>query len=183
MSQVVVALGGNLGGSDVIMERFDAAILSLSHTWGPARVSACYLSAPLGAVPDQGEFVNAAASWPLTACPSPEETLAILQGLERQHGRSRSIAGGPRTLDLDLLLHGSSERSARSLLLPHPRIGERAFVLRPLRDLFGAEYRWLGSSQSVGECLEAPRVASQVCVLTRPCSPVRETHVTGSFDV
>jgi 2-amino-4-hydroxy-6-hydroxymethyldihydropteridine diphosphokinase len=66
---------------------------------------------------------------------TPGELLAALIEIEERHGRSRSFANAPRTLDLDLLLHGETVLESERLTLPHPRMHERAFVLRPLLDI------------------------------------------------
>lgn len=94
--------------------------------------SSLYRSAPLGR-PDQPDFVNAVAE--LDSALSARELLAQLQNIEARHGRLRSFANAPRTLDLDLLLYGDEIRLEADLTLPHPRMHERAFVLRPLLEI------------------------------------------------
>lgn len=67
---------------------------------------------------------------------APEGLLSTLQAVEAQMGRMRGeIVGGPRNIDLDLLMFGEVEMQAEYLSLPHPRMMERAFVLVPLRDI------------------------------------------------
>jgi 2-amino-4-hydroxy-6-hydroxymethyldihydropteridine diphosphokinase len=61
--------------------------------------------------------------------------LTRLLAIEAQQGRTRGVRWGPRTLDLDILLYGDLIRSDRRLILPHPRMHERAFVLYPLHDI------------------------------------------------
>ena len=90
-----------------------------------------YRSAPVDATgPD---FVNAVAALDTTL--APLALLDLLQALEQRHGRERPYKNAPRTLDLDLLLHGDTTMAHERLVLPHPRMPLRAFVLRPLRDL------------------------------------------------
>ncbi|HKL62702.1 MAG TPA: 2-amino-4-hydroxy-6-hydroxymethyldihydropteridine diphosphokinase [Woeseiaceae bacterium] len=93
--------------------------------------SALYRSRPMGPT-DQPDFINAVAG--LVTRLGPAELLHALHGIERAHGRRRSAADrwGPRTLDLDLLMHGEVVRDGPGLTLPHPGIGERNFVLLPL---------------------------------------------------
>lgn len=159
---LVVGLGGNLGGSACVAERMCSAIKSLSNAWGPASMSSFYVSEPVGPIADQPEFLNAvAAFWPLVM-PRPEATLVALQTLESKHGRERLVVGGARTLDLDLLLHGGSVLNSPNLHVPHPRMGERAFVLEPLSELFGDAFSW-GPKSVVGELLASPSVARQGC--------------------
>ncbi len=95
--------------------------------------SSWYRSAP---VPDSDQpwFVNGVAE--LETALGPEALLALLLGIEADLGRERGLAHGPRIIDLDLLSYGSVLRvSGPAPLLPHPRMHERAFVLRPLAEL------------------------------------------------
>lgn len=80
--------------------------------------------------PPQPDFLNAAAL--LETSLSPEALLGALLGIEAALGRVRGVAKGPRTLDLDLLLHGDAVRNTPELTLPHPELPRRAFVLEPL---------------------------------------------------
>lgn len=66
---------------------------------------------------------------------SPESLLDELQAIEHAHGRKRERHWGPRTLDLDLLVYGSEKISTPRLVVPHPGLPERAFVLYPLAEL------------------------------------------------
>ena len=94
--------------------------------------SSLWRSAPLGYA-DQPEFVNAVARMETSL--SADELLGELQKVESAHGRARSFPNAPRTLDLDLLLYGDEEQSTVRLTLPHPRMHERAFVLKPLLEV------------------------------------------------
>jgi 2-amino-4-hydroxy-6-hydroxymethyldihydropteridine diphosphokinase len=94
--------------------------------------SSLYRSAPLGYAA-QPDFVNAVARVE-TGLP-PERLLAALHEIETRHGRERSFPNAPRTLDLDLLLYGDRSIVRTGLVLPHPRMHERAFVLAPLVEL------------------------------------------------
>jgi 2-amino-4-hydroxy-6-hydroxymethyldihydropteridine diphosphokinase len=103
----------------------------LPHTRVVKR-SSLYRSAPVGTAP-QPDFINAVAQLE-TGLPA-ERLLAELQAIEARHGRERSFANAPRTLDLDLLLFGESQMNAPGLKIPHPRMHERAFVLAPLVEI------------------------------------------------
>lgn len=108
------------------------AIASLSDTVLEC-ASSLYRSAPLGFTA-QPEFLNAAAC--LRTALEPETLLAALLRIEQSHGRTRAgPKGGPRTLDLDLLLYDGLVCDTAELVLPHPRLHERAFVLYPLGEL------------------------------------------------
>jgi 2-amino-4-hydroxy-6-hydroxymethyldihydropteridine diphosphokinase len=103
----------------------------LPHTRVVKR-SSLYRSAPVGHAA-QPDFVNAVAQLE-TGLPA-ERLLAELQEVEARHGRERSFANAPRTLDLDLLLYGNATLALPGLTLPHPRMHERAFVLKPLLEI------------------------------------------------
>ena len=95
-----------------------------------------YVSAPVGCVLPQPDYVNAVAL--LRTRLSPRNLLSRLHAIERRHRRdqtARALRNAPRTLDLDLLLYGRLRLRQRDLSLPHPRMHLRAFVLRPLRDI------------------------------------------------
>lgn len=129
-TRAFVGLGANLGGAREAMAR---AVRGLSAAPGVrvAGVSPLYRSAPVDAVgPD---FLNAVCA--VDTMLAPQVLLALLQSLEAQAGRERPHRNAPRTLDLDLLLHGDAAIEAPDLVVPHPRMHLRAFVLRPLLDL------------------------------------------------
>ena len=99
-------------------------------------MSPSYLTAPLGTPGPQPEYVNAVAL--LRTSLAPRALLARLLALERRQKRRRGVhvpRNAARTLDLDLLLYGGRRMRTRALTLPHPRMHERAFVLRPLIDV------------------------------------------------
>ncbi|NID06939.1 2-amino-4-hydroxy-6-hydroxymethyldihydropteridine diphosphokinase [Luteibacter jiangsuensis] len=132
MARAFIGLGGNLGDARQTLE---AAMTRLANH--PDLVltgrSAFYRTAPWGVL-DQPDFVNAAVSVD-TALP-PHALLDVLLETERAFGRVRDgERWGPRTLDLDLLLHGATVVHDERLELPHPRMAERAFVLLPLADI------------------------------------------------
>jgi 2-amino-4-hydroxy-6-hydroxymethyldihydropteridine diphosphokinase len=95
-------------------------------------VSPVYETPPWGYA-DQPPFLNAVAG--LAIDRAPEALLDLLQATEQACRRERSIANGPRTLDLDLLLYGDAVIDTPRLQVPHPRLHERAFVLVPLCDV------------------------------------------------
>ena len=125
-----VGVGANLGDARrTVVE----ALAALGRLLGCTlrRASALYRSAPVDAAgPD---FINAVAELHTTL--SPPALLQALQAIEQAFGRERPHRHAPRTLDLDLLLHGDAVLHTPVLTLPHPRLHLRAFVLRPLLDL------------------------------------------------
>ena len=125
-----VGLGANLGCAPATLAAACDALARLPQTRLVA-VSPVYRSAPIDA--SGPDFFNAVA-W-LDSALAPEALLAELQRIELHFGRQRPYRHAPRTLDLDLLLVGDQRRNTTSLTLPHPRLHQRAFVLRPLLDL------------------------------------------------
>jgi 2-amino-4-hydroxy-6-hydroxymethyldihydropteridine diphosphokinase len=127
-----IALGGNLGDVRAAFGRA-VALLEAEGETTIAR-SALYQTPPLG--PPQADYLNAAM-----ALRTPREADELLQALirvETQLGRQRSVHWGPRTLDLDLLFfgeHGEQVSTEGPLILPHPEIARRAFVLAPLAEI------------------------------------------------
>ncbi|MEJ8849088.1 2-amino-4-hydroxy-6-hydroxymethyldihydropteridine diphosphokinase [Variovorax rhizosphaerae] len=125
-----VAIGANLGDAKATVEQAMVALDGLAQTRVVAR-SSMYRSAPFEATgPD---FFNAVTA--LETGLDPLGLLAELQRLELQAGRERPYRNAPRTLDLDLLLHGDAVLDTPSLTLPHPRMDQRAFVLLPLAEI------------------------------------------------
>lgn len=132
MSRAVVALGANLGEREETLRRALAALDSLPGT-AVLRVSPLYETEPVG-YRDQPAFLNGVAE--LETALSPRALLGACLGIEAGLGRRRTFANAPRPVDLDVLLFEGTALSDAELTLPHPRMGERGFVLVPLRDLY-----------------------------------------------
>jgi 2-amino-4-hydroxy-6-hydroxymethyldihydropteridine diphosphokinase len=128
-----VGLGANLDDPRRQVQQAFRELDTIPHT-RVVRTSSLYRSEPLGYA-EQPSFVNAVAQVE-TGLPA-ERLLAELHAIEARHGRSRSFANAPRTLDLDLLLFGNTVLDAPGLRIPHPRMHERAFVLIPLTEIAG----------------------------------------------
>jgi 2-amino-4-hydroxy-6-hydroxymethyldihydropteridine diphosphokinase len=126
-----VGIGSNLDDPRAQVLRAFEELEALPHT-RLVKKSSLYRSAPVGYAA-QPDFVNAVAQLE-TGLPA-ERLLAELQAIELRHGRSRSFANAPRTLDLDLLLYGAAQLKTATLQVPHPRMRERAFVLKPLLEI------------------------------------------------
>lgn len=131
MTRAYVGLGANLGEPRRQLQAALDALNRLPQTRLTA-ASGFYRSAPLDHA-DQPDFLNAVAE--LDTGLTPEALLDCLQAIETAHGRERSFAGAPRTLDLDLLLYGDAALATPRLTVPHPRMHQRAFVLRPLAEI------------------------------------------------
>jgi 2-amino-4-hydroxy-6-hydroxymethyldihydropteridine diphosphokinase len=157
-----VGIGANLGDAQATVR---AALAALAELPGCRlrQVSSLYRSAPVEA--SGPDFINAVAVLETTC--SPLELLSALQGIEQAFGRQRPYPNAPRTLDLDLLLHGPCVLQTPQLILPHPRLHQRAFVLLPLLELAPAlsapglgplsAYRASTADQRVQRLDEAPK--------------------------
>ena len=135
MISAYVGLGSNLAHPRRQLARALARLARIPLTRIVA-VSRNFESAPIGAAEPQPDYVNAVAL--LSTSLSPRALLARLLAIERRHGRRRTAGMRPnaaRPLDLDLLLYGRVRMRVPALVLPHPRMHERAFVLRPLIDV------------------------------------------------
>jgi 2-amino-4-hydroxy-6-hydroxymethyldihydropteridine diphosphokinase len=126
-----VGIGSNLGEPAGQVESAFEELGRIRHTSLAAR-SSVYRSQPVGYA-DQPEFFNAVAALQTTL--EPLELLRELQAIEARHGRRRSFSNAPRTLDLDLLLHGQAVVRSPELTVPHPRMHQREFVLKPLTEI------------------------------------------------
>ena len=130
-TRAYVSLGSNLG------DRAGNLLLAvrgmMDAVFCVTRVSSIYETQPVSTI-EQPTFLNMVAELgnPL---PAPEQVMARLLRIEFALGRIRDVKDGPRTIDLDLLLYGDVERHTEFLMLPHPRLHERRFVLEPLAEI------------------------------------------------
>ena len=131
MNTAYVALGANLGDPRATVLAAFAALANLPDS-RIVHCSSLYRTAPVG-ITEQPEFVNAVAQ--LETDLAPEALLDALLEIEQRFGRIRAERNGPRTLDLDILLYDDLVIDTPRLILPHPRLHLRAFVLYPLADL------------------------------------------------
>lgn len=146
ISSLAIALGANLGDPAASFAAVRPLLATALEAWAGAplqlRWSPRFRTAPVGGPPGQPPYLNAVllvrpgasvaleASWP-----DPAALLGRLQQLEAQFGRERREHWGPRRLDLDLLWCGAITCRRPELMLPHPRLRERAFVLAPLASI------------------------------------------------
>jgi len=127
-----VSIGSNLG------DRAGYLLLAvrgmLAAGLDVIRLSSIYETQPVEFI-DQPNFLNMVAELRGSTLPTPEQTLSRMLRVEYALGRTRSIPLGPRTIDLDLLLYKDETRDTQFLMLPHPRLQLRRFVLTPLNEL------------------------------------------------
>jgi 2-amino-4-hydroxy-6-hydroxymethyldihydropteridine diphosphokinase len=126
-----IGLGSNLAQPQSQVQSALQELAGLRQSRLVAR-SSLYRSAPVG-YGEQPDFVNAVAA--LETALGAHELLGELQALEAAHQRRRSFPNAPRTLDLDLLLFNDERIADARLVVPHPRMHERAFVLAPLVEI------------------------------------------------
>ncbi|MSV41314.1 MAG: 2-amino-4-hydroxy-6-hydroxymethyldihydropteridine diphosphokinase [Actinobacteria bacterium] len=130
-ARVYLGLGSNLGNS---LANLQSAVDGLSEA---ARitvreVSPVYSTEPVGG-PEQPDYLNAVVA--IDTDLSPQEVLALANEIENKGQRERTVHWGPRTLDVDVLLYGDLTVSEPDLVIPHPRMWERSFVVMPLFDI------------------------------------------------
>lgn len=155
---LAIGLGGNVGGEDAIRERFvraREAFREYSHVWS----ASLYRTAPIG--PSTESFLNTAVLLRIEDA-TPDEVIAFVLEIERLLGRDRRAEErwGPRTIDLDVLVWGDRVIRTPALELPHPRLADRRFALRPLLDLVPPGAALPGTDEPLG-AYEA-RVADQI---------------------
>lgn len=128
-SRAFIAVGSNLGDRTASI---DGAIAALAETRCVAvrQISSLRETEPVGGPPGQGKYLNGVAL--VETDLEPLELLRVLQNIESQFGRRRTIRSGARTLDLDLLLFDDRIIATPELYVPHPRMRLRRFVLEPL---------------------------------------------------
>ena len=126
-----IGLGSNLGDRALNIRLAIERIRQLNET-KVTKISSIIETLPVGG-PPQEKFLNAAIEIQ-TSLPAGE-LLTHLQRIEAELGRVRTVKDGPRTIDLDILFYADKQINGKDLIVPHPRIKEREFVLAPLREI------------------------------------------------
>jgi 2-amino-4-hydroxy-6-hydroxymethyldihydropteridine diphosphokinase len=153
---VFLGLGSNLGDREAAIE---AALRQLAgRGFATLARSSTWATEPVGG-PSQGWFLNAAVAGETAL--APLALLAACLDTERALGRVRGVRNGPRTIDVDLLLYGDRRVDEPGLLIPHPRLAERRFVLAPLAEI-AADVVHPVLGQTIGELLARCPDASRV---------------------
>ena len=133
LEKVYLGIGGNIG--DVFANMQESINILNSHkALTVTAISPVYKTPPWG-VEDQDWFLNACVE--LETSLSPKSLLVECLGIEKQLNRTRKIRWGPRTIDMDILIYGDLSVDIPECQIPHPRMHERAFVLKPLLDIAG----------------------------------------------
>jgi len=129
MNRVYLALGSNVGNS---WANIDHGTILLSAKITRLEEAPRYLSRAAGFT-DQSDFLNTAVAGETEL--TPQELLVFCQSIEVKVGRIRRFHWGPRELDIDILLYNQLVLDEPNLVIPHPRLNERDFMLQPLVDL------------------------------------------------
>ncbi len=147
MSHAYIAFGSNLGNRVGNVAR---ALTLLSGTRGVQleKISSLYRTAPVGSVP-QPEFLNGVVK--IRTAMTSRQLLRCLSRIEKRLGRVRLGPNLPRNVDLDILEHGMRSVSKPDLVLPHPRMRERKFVLQPLSEIAPNRRLSLRSKRLLGQ--------------------------------
>eukprot|EP01035_Chromulina_nebulosa_P023172 gene23172-30033_t len=146
----VIAFGSNMGKR---ASNIHNALNQLSRIGKVTSTSLLYESSPMYYL-EQNSFLNGVCS--LQTTHSPEDLLTELKSIERNLGREKTIANGPRPIDLDIIFYGNGTIfESERLQIPHPRVSERAFVLRPLCDILPPGFVHPISKQSISSLCES----------------------------
>lgn len=131
MNEAFISIGSNIGERHVYIEGAIQALGERTDTM-VEKVSSVYETAPVGYT-DQADFLNVVIY--IRTELSAADLLITCQDIEQALGRERTIRWGPRTVDLDILLYNQEQIETETLIVPHPRMAERAFVLIPLVEI------------------------------------------------
>jgi 2-amino-4-hydroxy-6-hydroxymethyldihydropteridine diphosphokinase len=126
-----LSLGSNLGDRERSLEEAEARLREAGLPID--RVSSLWETEPVGEAAGPGWFLNSAASGETDL--GPEQILGICRSVEIAMGRERTLPGGPRVIDVDLLMLGDLSVLRPGCVVPHPRMHQRRFVLEPLREI------------------------------------------------
>lgn len=131
MAVCYLAVGSNLGKR---RENIKKALEYLAKTKGIKieKASRIYETEPVGG-PAQAKFLNAAIK--IKTSLTPHLLLGTLKKIEKDLGRKKTVRWGPREIDLDILLYANKFIKIKNLVIPHPRMFKREFVLKPLREI------------------------------------------------
>lgn len=131
MNKAFISIGSNIGDRKRFLKEAIDTLNEHQHMEVRA-VSSLYETAPVGYT-DQSDFLNVAVA--IETSLTAHELLAVCQSIEQTLGRERTIRWGPRTVDLDILLFNDDDINTENLIVPHPRMHERGFVLIPLLEI------------------------------------------------
>jgi len=129
MTVVFLGLGSNIGEKE---DNIRKALRLLSEVGQVKKTSSLYLTEPVG-IAEQDWFLNCAVQ--IETDMGPQKLLPALKTIERKLGRIKTVKNGPRTIDIDILFYGDRIVKTKHLVIPHPLLQHRLFVLQPMMDL------------------------------------------------
>lgn len=162
MNRVLIGLGSNIGERETYLHE---AIMMLDHhpNIKVARCSSIYETEPYGPV-EQAAFLNMVVE--IDTSLTPEDLLKVTQTVEQTLKRERLIKWGPRTIDLDILVYADKMIETETLIVPHPEIKKRLFVLVPMNEL-DSSFKLPEDNLTIGQRLKAFGVVKGVQVWKR----------------
>jgi 2-amino-4-hydroxy-6-hydroxymethyldihydropteridine diphosphokinase len=166
MTQAIVGIGGNIGDRMTYLRRMIRALDDIECVRVLA-VSRAYETEPWG-VPGQDTYYNAAVR--IETSLTADELLMTCKDIERALGREKTVRFGPRTADLDILLFGDEAIATERLTVPHPRLLEREFAVRPLLDVVG-DLTLPDGSPVTDEQVRVGRVVADLGPMENPAGP------------
>lgn len=129
MLEVFLGLGSNIGNKE---ENINNSLKFISELYTVKKISHLYLTEPIGNV-KQDWFLNCVVE--IQTDVDPKKLLSSVKSIERKLGRRKIVKNGPRIIDIDILFYGDCVLKTKSLVIPHPSIQERLFVLQPMMDI------------------------------------------------
>lgn len=129
MLKVLLGLGSNVGNKE---NNINKALALISKLYQIKKKSRLYLTEPVGDI-KQDWFLNCVIE--IQTDVEPKKLLSSLKSIERKLGRKKTIKNGPRIIDIDILFYGDRVLKTKILVIPHPSIQERLFVLQPMMDI------------------------------------------------
>ena len=129
MPRVFLSLGSNIGRKE---DQITKALRFISKLYTVKKISHLYLTEPVGNI-KQDWFLNCVVE--IQTDIDPKKLLSAIKSIERKIGRTKTVKNGPRIIDIDILFYGDHILKTKSLVIPHPSIQERLFVLQPMMDV------------------------------------------------
>jgi 2-amino-4-hydroxy-6-hydroxymethyldihydropteridine diphosphokinase len=129
MPMVFLGLGSNIGNKE---EYINKALAFISELYQVKKISHLYLTEPVRNI-KQDWFLNCVVE--IKTNVDPKKLLSSFKSIERKLGRTKTVKNGPRTIDIDILFYEDHVLKTKDLVIPHPMIQERLFVLQPMMDI------------------------------------------------
>jgi 2-amino-4-hydroxy-6-hydroxymethyldihydropteridine diphosphokinase len=129
MPMVFLGLGSNIGNKE---DYINKALTFISELYTVKKISHLYLTEPVGNI-RQDWFLNCVVE--IQTDVNPKKLLSSFKSIEQKLGRTKTVKNGPRTIDIDILFYGDHVIKTKTLVIPHPLMQERLFVLQPMMDI------------------------------------------------